>query len=220
MAGIAMLCVIAVGIQGANRLDALRNSAMKSSALTDQALRCMVAIDRADTRFKTQMQNWQDILIWGNNPELFAQYKNPFVMEESIVQESLNNALPLMKSIGLADDDVLHLRDAHRDLGVKYRARLNQLHSADPDSGKKADALIEDIGHTIGQDMERVTNTVALRAMDLAKIEGARAEVSYASARDETLGAALIGVIVIALTSALTLLDLQKSLRGGPGYTE
>ena len=218
MAGIAILCVITIGVLGINRLDALRNSIMESSTLADQALQCVVAVDRADTHFKTQVQDWKDILIRGNDPELFAKYKEQFVVEESIVQASLNDALPLMKSIGLADGDVTRLRDAHRDLGMKYRAALNQFHLSDANAGKKVDALLRGIDRETGQEMERVTHTVTARAIELSKIERARAELSYASARDETLVLGALGAIITALISMLTIRNVQNSLGGDPAY--
>jgi len=218
MAGISILCVIAIGALGINRLDALRNSIMESSTLADQALQCVVAVDRADTHFKTQVQDWKDVLIRGNNPELFAKYKDQFAVEESVVQESLNNALPLMRNIGLSDGDVIRLRDAHRELGVKYRAALNQFRSSDPNAGKKIDALLRGIDRETGQEMERVTNTVTARAIELSKIERARAELSYASARDETLALGVLGAIITALISVLTIRNVQKSLGGDPSY--
>jgi methyl-accepting chemotaxis protein len=57
----------------------------------------LAAIEAAAISFKTQVQEWKNILIRGNNPDQFMRYVDGFAKAETVVQEQLKAAITLQK---------------------------------------------------------------------------------------------------------------------------
>ncbi len=55
----------------------------------------LAAIEAASIHFKTQVQEWKNILIRGNNPDQFMRYVDGFAKSEAAEQEQLDAAIEL-----------------------------------------------------------------------------------------------------------------------------
>lgn len=87
------------------------------------------AILRMQSTFKTQVQDWKDTLLRGNNPAKFDKYWSAFKDMEASVAEQGN----VLRS-KIDDPKVLDLlnqfSDAHKVMGEKYRAGLDAFKSS------------------------------------------------------------------------------------------
>ena len=54
-------------------------------------------VQESSINFKTQVQEWKNILIRGNNPEQFVKYVDGFSVAEKSVQEHLAKAIVFAK---------------------------------------------------------------------------------------------------------------------------
>ena len=124
----------------------------------------------AAVSFKTQVQEWKNILISGNDPEQFRRRLTLFEQEEQAVRRTLEEAAALMADLGLDPDPVRRTLAQHAEAGVKYREGLRQFDAGDPEAGKKVDRLVRgvDRGPTLAMlQMNEAIDQVRLKAEGL-----------------------------------------------------
>ncbi len=112
-------------------------------ALLETGMQTLVAIQAANVAFKTQVQEWKNILIRGNDPGQFDKYRKGFEQAESQFAGYLAQAQNRMQAAGSPfAADISLLLGSHRELGEKYRAALSRFDGSDAESGKKVDRLV------------------------------------------------------------------------------
>ncbi|MEI7429925.1 MAG: methyl-accepting chemotaxis protein [Betaproteobacteria bacterium] len=178
----------------------------------------MVSVENAHAFFKTQVQEWKNILIRGNDVQNFDKHLAQFVEEEKKVQTSLSTATNSMKELGLPTEAIEKLKKDHQELGVKYREALKQFDKADPNSGKGVDKLVKGMDRDAASGMEKVVGTIEQHYTQLvvAQIEDSKA--SYATARLTFSTLMVIGLVVAIALSLTILSDVMKQLGGEPAY--
>lgn len=125
------------------------NTGLESSySSIQQSTRLLVTLQTASIDFKTQVQEWKNILIRGNKEEEFVKYHKAFNEKEQAVQASLKKIASELKQTplpALRDSlpDVERLTADHAALGRAYAAALSEFNRADPETGKKADSAVK-----------------------------------------------------------------------------
>ncbi|MEJ5360129.1 MAG: methyl-accepting chemotaxis protein, partial [Desulfobacterales bacterium] len=124
----------------------------------------------AAVSFKTQVQEWKNILISGNDPEQFRRRLTLFEQEEQAVRRTLEDAAQLVAELGLDPEPVRRTLDQHAEAGAKYREGLRQFDTGDPETGKKVDRLVRgaDRGPTLAMlQLNEMIDQVRLQAEGL-----------------------------------------------------
>src|SRR5206468_165453 len=87
-------------------------------------LRVVDATRLAQVHFKTQVQEWKDLLLRGQDAADYENYLGQFRNESAKVNEQLNRAAALKKAIGLDAADIEAARAAHTALVQQYEDAL------------------------------------------------------------------------------------------------
>ena len=142
---IIILLLLAVSASGIYFLHTSKISYEQGAAhsetifsLTEQAL-------TAEVSFKTQVQEWKNILLRGNDPAQYANYFAAFEQAEAKVQQELHSLKDIFTEMDL---DSAHVEQAilqHQTLGEAYQNSLQSFVMTDPDAGKKVDKLVKGI---------------------------------------------------------------------------
>ncbi len=127
---------------------------------------------QAQVNFQRQVQEWKNILIRGNDAELYKKYLEGFEKREKLVQEGLtkvnkdldkklqnfkaNKKVEFIK----VNETIEKLIDDHKELGVKYREALATFDAQDPETGKKVDKLLRGIDRPASQGMDEVSELI------------------------------------------------------------
>ncbi len=82
---------------GALQLSNLYSKLESGHADINVGVNALVDIQQGNVAFKTQIQEWKNILIRGNNEELFVKYEKAFYEKEKLAQEQLKSALDGLK---------------------------------------------------------------------------------------------------------------------------
>lgn len=128
----------------------------------------------AQNDFKTQVQEWKNILIRGHDPAQFTKYRKAFDKSEAEVKEDL-------KKLGqqFADPDLLFsmapveqaLRE-HAVLGEKYRAALEAAWDArDPLAYRNVDRQLQGIDRPMNEAMKTLAETTLAASATIAARE-------------------------------------------------
>ncbi|MFY0664466.1 MAG: methyl-accepting chemotaxis protein [Natronospirillum sp.] len=99
----------------------------------NQLISSEIAIERQislmSNEFKTQIQEWKNVLLRGHDPAQLDRYWTSFQAQERRVQEIGANVLPLMAD-GPEKQLVQEFLQAHRTMGERYRGGLDDFRSA------------------------------------------------------------------------------------------
>jgi len=178
----------------------------------------VVAVENAQAAFKTQVQEWKNILIRGNDPKNFDKYLTQFDEEEKKVQASLKNATELMRKQGVPTSDTEALIKAHEELGSKYREALKSFDKSDPLTGQAVDKLVKGMDRPTQEGMVKVVKLIETHSEQKAAEEIARAETLYQSIRNMFVVFGVIGVVLLIGISTAIIRSLLGQLGGEPAY--
>lgn len=117
--GVALLLVVCIGA-----ILSLMGNEREYQALIDEELAYMLEAQAINLEFKTQVQEWKNVLIRGADPERRETYWNRFTALHNQIQaetQALINKLPN----GTSRNNVQSFRQAHSSLLSQYQAGLN-----------------------------------------------------------------------------------------------
>lgn len=153
---IIILLLLAVSASGIYFLHTSKMSYEQGTAhsetifsLTEQAL-------TAELSFKTQVQEWKNILLRGNDPVQYANYFAAFEQADTKVQQELHSLKDIFTEMDL---DSTHVEQAilqHQALGEAYQNSLKSFAVADPDAGKTVDKLVKGIDRPFSETFQQI----------------------------------------------------------------
>ena len=159
----------------------------------------LVDIESASLDFKTQVQEWKNILIRGNDEALFKKHHDAFLAEEGAVQEHLTRIRQMLAKDEGAQQligELDALAKSHQELGNQYKAALASFDKADPESGKKVDVAVRGKDRATTEAFNKIIG-------DFEKGELARLEQQRAGANDAFVFSRDLLVALIALCFVL-----------------
>ena len=172
----------------------------------------LVDVQTTSIVFKTQVQEWKNLLIRGNNEQDFAKYEKAFAEHEQAVQTGLKKALDSIRQEGdpanaWAIADIEKLIKDHTELGVAYKAALGSFDKADPETGKKVDIAVK------GKD-RATTEGISTLVARLEKSEFGRLEqqtmASRAAYEDSRNLLILMMLVSFFLVSAIVIVTIRQ----------
>lgn len=122
LAATACVGLLIVGLLGFSQLRAFNQTMENSSTEIRNDVAALIAVGRADSAFKTQVQEWKNVLIRGNDPTLFDRYLDGFQKQEGIVRDHLAMVEPYLKASDPESTTIRTLLADHAALGTRYRA--------------------------------------------------------------------------------------------------
>jgi methyl-accepting chemotaxis protein len=141
---VGVLVALGAGLWGSGIL-ALRHTLAEASSITASAYRASLAGDLArDTQaqFKTQVQEFKDILLRGHDPRLYAVYRANFEKEEALVRASLERMRTELPALGMDPALAGRALAEHAVLGAKYRSGLALFQPSVPTSYRTVDQAL------------------------------------------------------------------------------
>jgi methyl-accepting chemotaxis protein len=140
-----------------------------SFSYSDALQNCMgqwVALVQA---FQTQIHEWKNVLLRGNDSADYDKHFAAFQQYESAVQAGLQRLQPMVADVGLDSQAVAATAKAHAELCGKYRAALNDFGKSKSVTSKTVDsqvrgldrpvtAMIDALGASIGEKQTKLHN--------------------------------------------------------------
>ncbi|MFA7241158.1 MAG: methyl-accepting chemotaxis protein [Sulfuricellaceae bacterium] len=212
-----LLLFSSLGI-GVYELHHLKSNLAASLASARTETDAVVAVENAQAAFKTQVQEWKNILIRGNDPQSYDKYIAQFIAEEKKVQESLKNAVELMRKQEMPTADTETLLKEHEALGVKYREAIKSFDQNDPQAGKVVDAQVKGMDRPAQEGMVKVVKQIETHSVQQSSEEIARAEALYQTIRNLFILFGVIGMALLIGISTAIIRGLLGQLGGEPAY--
>lgn len=114
----------------------------------------------AEVHFKMQVQEWKNILLRGQNKDLFDKHTKAFAAEERKVQEYLHTLSEMVAELGW---DVPRLADAaatHETLGQRYRVALQQHPRLDSQTAALIDQNVRGMDRGLTDEIDAIVGTI------------------------------------------------------------
>lgn len=219
LSGLIVLGLCILGLSAYFQIRQFNNIVDETNAQVLNRSNILDEIQGAAVHFKTQVQEWKNILIRGNNSEQFEKYASGFAKSEETVQEHLKRAATLQKQEGITADATEKLLQEHLQLGKNYREALKNFDQKNEDSGKIVDKLVSGMDRETSKQMEELAT---------ATTEGFERHLIESDEKTEALYAATVKLLIIICVTAsvviigvMTLIfrDMFKTLGGEPAYT-
>ncbi|MEW6514903.1 MAG: methyl-accepting chemotaxis protein [Pseudomonadota bacterium] len=173
----------------------------------------MVDLKAAHVAFKTQVQEWKNILIRGNRQEDFDKYLKQFGNEEAKVQELLAKSVKDMRARGEDDKfiaDIEALAKEHQALGIKYREALKLFDGADREAGRKVDQAVKGVDRATATGMD--TLVAKFEADEVAHLRHQKEQLNedFLASRNMLIGI----VLFVALAASIAVFRIVHGIRG------
>lgn len=211
LTGLACAGLVLVGLLGSLQLRAFENAVQRNLAAVGDGMSTLVAVAQADTAFKTQVQEWKNILIRGNERAQFERYFQGFENEEREVRGHLSRVEPYLRARGQSAL-LTGLLQAHETLGARYRSALQSFNPADPDAGKRVDVAVRGMDREFSEGLAELV--ASIQQAELARMEqqAETAQHEYLSARNAILSTLAVVTVLLALLALLIVRSIDRAL--------
>ncbi|GAB6041235.1 hypothetical protein [Endothiovibrio diazotrophicus] len=206
-AGLLLAVLVANGVLGVFS-HYYTNAAHFDDLRTLETLRQALDATRlAQIHFKTQVQEWKNVLLRGDEPADYDHYFASFEEQERRTDQSLKEAQRLSAALGVGNGDIDRLLEHHRELGRIYREGLKLLDPADPRSHHRVDDHVRGVDRSLLVEIDGLAD----RLRQEAGVIHARIEAD-SRARYQTLGWAAFALIAVGFV--LILLFVASATNG------
>lgn len=176
-------------------------------------------IQRVAIGFKTQVQEWKNILLRGNDPDLFLKHADGFNKEEKNVQTLLVNAMQLQKEDKESAAAIAALQKEHADLGGRYREALQGFDQENPETGKIVDKAVSGMDRETSKQMEILATKTLADFEQFLKDSNIKTEKIYSDTVRLLIVICLIASAIIIAVMTYIFRDMFNVLGGEPAYT-
>ena len=187
-AALVSLLVLLLGAAALFALSSTNEKSLTALARLDQLHAAQVAAVEARVNFKTQVQEWKNILLRGRNATDFASYRKRFQEHAVEVQTGLTAVEKQLAALGLDASGAARLITEHQTLGVTYEKALAGFRPEDATAPFAIDASIRGVDRKLNDDIDALARTVEQAAAAELKSFGETAADRYATLRKITLG--------------------------------
>lgn len=207
-----------VGVMGIFQMQGMTTSMVQDLHTAKVENEALVAVENAQAHFKTQVQEWKNILLRGNDAANYERYLKQFNEEEAVVQTQLGLAAQRMSAAGLAASGVDKLRADHLSMGTRYREALKQFDQADSNAGKIVDKLVRGMDRDAAAGMAQIVTEIETHFGERVAAQIALSQTRYEEARNVFAALTALGLVLIIGLCVAVMRDMLGQLGGEPAY--
>ena len=212
------LSLILLSWESLNQLSNFNDSTDKSFKLVEQNVDVLSDITNAHVIFKTQVQEWKNVLIRGNDTKQFDKYSSRFQQSSDKVQELLAHAIQKSKSLGHNSQALEKVKSDHAELKTAYLTALKQFDNSDQLTGKKVDKSVSGVDRAASKGMTELAENAEKTFKDIISNTRISMKEEYNQVKTSLIMFSSIEGIIIIFLMAFIFYDLFKTLGGDPRY--
>ena len=191
------------------RLGAIEDQLETTLENTRNGIELMINVSAANVHFKTQIQEWKNILIRARNKEALEQNVKAFKTQEAEAKKELQDSLRLMQSMK-------HPRQGELETVLKQLDELNALYATqisawdvnDPDNMRRADTALRGRDRAATSGMDALVEGMEKDEMSRMTAQIANAEAFYVQTRNVFIAIvsmlfAFVAVLLISTTRTI-----------------
>lgn len=210
MAGTLILVLVVINVIALYGLDRVRREAEGYAAATNRLIETTDLAREAQVAFKTQVQEWKNVLLRGHDPKDLASYRTAFRDQEAAVVAGLETVRERATELGMATDAVDRVLALHVDLEKRYAAALEALVPGTPEAAWQIDRSVRGMDRPLTDAFDALVAAVrALADARRVEVQGRMAEVT-ADQRRILIGAHAAGIALVLILLVVALRALRR----------
>ncbi|WP_373973800.1 methyl-accepting chemotaxis protein [Chitinibacter sp. SCUT-21] len=216
-----ILCSLVIVFMGWRGYVNVRKIDAQAKANTQQALQiASVTSDfqMTNTDFKTQVQEWKNILLRGNATDAFKKHLAAFEKEHSTVQMELTEVRRHFLGLKLDTAPVDQVLKEHQHLHDEYLKALKNFDPTNPNAGKLVDQAVRGIDRPMSKAMEELANSLQKHVSDLVSKQDQALEAQIKASSQLAIFSGLIAAAILLLLLAWGGRRILRQLGGEPNY--
>ncbi|UZE21515.1 methyl-accepting chemotaxis protein [Pseudomonas sp. B21-056] len=217
LASVSSLLLLVLGAVALYQMQSLKNTLVDSLDAFDQQTHMLIDIETAHSHFKTQVQEWKNILLRGQDLQGFEKYQSRFAEEEGRVQALLGKVREQLQAQQLDGSEVAKLIDHHAELGRRYRLALDSFDPQAVNPGQLVDRQVQGIDRSTSDGFQALVAQVEARVQQQAARETVLAEAHFTHMRNFSMALILAGLISVLILAVGVIRRLGKGLRAAMG---
>ncbi|KAF7771447.1 hypothetical protein PCIT_a4023 [Pseudoalteromonas citrea] len=158
-----MLCVISglslILIGALTTLFSVKNVAAELDSLIHNELMTRKHVGLMSNQFKTQVQEWKNVLIRGHEVELYTKYWQRFEENERAIQKNVDKLLQSPNLHSAIASQLKEFKIEHQKLGTLYRSGLEQ-YAASQFNTQIGDTSVKGIDRTSATLLNNITHSI------------------------------------------------------------
>jgi methyl-accepting chemotaxis protein len=151
LAGSLMVAAIILGLASFYVAHRLADQSSSLAATMGKVAKAGDMAREAQNDFKTQVQEWKNILVRGHDPAQMAKYKTAFDKSEKEVQDDFAKLKVQLKELGIPAEALDKAQQEHQKLGAKYREALATWKDKDPLAYRSVDGQLKGIDRPMNE---------------------------------------------------------------------
>jgi methyl-accepting chemotaxis protein len=199
---VAVLALASIGIFSVVEAGKLNNAMNDAIARQASVLEAVDKARAAQVHFKTQVQEWKNILLRGKDAEAFEKHLAGFIAEEQRVRDNLVRVKAAAARLEVGErlkiDEAI---TAFGTLGSIYRDALRQYDRNASDPGSTVDKVVHGVDRAPTRLIDGLVDDMLRISTEISSAESARA--------DDTFTAVKRGLLVFVLGAAIALVLLS-----------
>jgi len=158
--GILTVLIIVTGLYGLIAIVE-SNQRLHKSVLEGQTMANTIDTARlSQVHFKKQVQEWKNILLRGNDKDLYDKHLIAFNEEDRKVNEYLKSLSQIASSAGMSVPQIANAIKVHEELGHQYREALKKYYQFDLKSAVLVDKSVRGIDRKLTDDIDAIVGII------------------------------------------------------------
>lgn len=223
---LACVVIFSLGGVGLYHLNSLSAGVGGNLQTLQHETAALIAAENAHSHFKTQVQEWKNLLLRGGESKNFDSHTQRFAEEELHTQSCLKLVQELLVKLQQPAGDVESLLKTHMELGNRYRhTALTLFNQADATPALTVEQVnpvftVDQLAHDAERPVDEALDKLSLRLEQLARqrIDDSQQynAASLSNSRSYVIGVALLGLLVTGVFSLSSSRELMRQLGGDP----
>ncbi len=212
---VALFALICVGIFSYAQADKLNDALSQAIERHSVVVEAVDKARGAQVRFKTQVQEWKNILLRGKDVEAFNKHLKSFDEEERVVKERLAQVRVAATRLGVAErikiNDVVA---AFEKLGPNYRDALKQYDRNAADPAGTVDKMVRGMDRAPSKAIDELVVEMQNISKEFNADEAKKAAETFGAVKTGLLAFLLGALIVLVSLSVIFVRSITGPLAG------
>lgn len=210
MAGTLILVLVATGIIALYGLDRIHGQASDHAAVTERLIEATDLAREAQVAFKTQVQEWKNVLLRGQDPRDLTAYRTSFEHHQATVVDHLQQVRERAAELGMTTEAVDRILAMHDELRARYAEAMQRFEPGTPEAAWQVDRSVRGMDRPLTEAFDALVAEVRAQAAARRKaVQAAMADLT-ASQRRLLIGAHTAGIVLVLASLVLALRAMRR----------
>ncbi len=211
LSGFILLLVLLNGLIGYIGLRYLNQAYLDDLENLKAVTSAQDIAETAQIQFKTQVQEWKNILIRGKNEEDFDRYYDAFKKRHKNVLTTLSALENHAVTLGVSASKLATMTSIHKAMIIDYTTALEDFLKSGRLSIHETDSNVRGIDRELATQIDQVSEVAKNKAKELRNTIRNNMEERYNIMVKISVGANLIIAVLIVLVLLTSLSSIRKS---------